>query len=47
MIPRLETDRLVLRAFCEEDLDAWAVLLAETFKVDVWFIPRAEWLARA
>jgi len=29
MIPRLETDRLVLRAFREEDLDAWAAFMAD------------------
>jgi RimJ/RimL family protein N-acetyltransferase len=29
MIPRLETDRLVLRAFREEDLDAWAATNAD------------------
>lgn len=29
MIPRLETDRLVLRAFCEDDLDAWAGFSAD------------------
>lgn len=29
MIPRLETDRLALRAFREEDLDAWAAIMAD------------------
>lgn len=29
MIPRLETDRLMLRAFREEDLDAWAAIMAD------------------
>jgi RimJ/RimL family protein N-acetyltransferase len=29
MIPRLETDRLVLRAFREDDLDAWAGFMAD------------------
>jgi RimJ/RimL family protein N-acetyltransferase len=29
MIPRLQTDRLVLRAFCEADLDAFAAIMAD------------------
>lgn len=29
MIPRLETDRLILRAFREDDLDAWATFMAD------------------
>ncbi len=29
MIPRLETDRLLLRAFRQEDLDAWAAISAD------------------
>jgi len=29
MIPRLETERLALRAFREQDLDAWAAMMAD------------------
>lgn len=29
MIPRLETDRLILRAFVPDDLDAWAAIMAD------------------
>lgn len=29
MIPRLETDRLILRAFREEDLDGWAAIMGD------------------
>jgi len=28
-IPRLETERLILRAFCEADLDAYAEMCAD------------------
>lgn len=30
MIPRLETDRLILRAFREEDMDAWAAVMGDS-----------------
>jgi RimJ/RimL family protein N-acetyltransferase len=29
MIPRLETDRLILRAFAQEDFEAWSAIMAD------------------
>jgi RimJ/RimL family protein N-acetyltransferase len=29
VIPEVSTERLLLRAFCEEDLDAWAAIVGD------------------
>ena len=38
MIPVLETERLILRAFCDDDLAAWAAVVGDP-DVARWIAP--------